>query len=327
MGSVVATRGKIKVFAGNGCPQLASSICEALGVPVGQATVGRFSDGEVNIDIMESVRGCDVFVIQSTGAPANDHLMELLVMIDALKRASAANITAVIPYYGYARQDRKALPRAPISARLVADLLSAAGVNRVLSMEFHAGQIQGFFDAPVDHLYAMPVMRSFLADHYRQFGVEDPSEQLVVVSPDAGGVEKARAYARRLGASLAIIDKRRERANQSKVMNLVGDVEGRHALLVDDMIDTAGTLCHAAEAVKAHGALSVRAAATHAVLSGPAKDRIMASVIEEVVVTDTIPHNNLDSECPKVTVLSVARLFAEAISRVNSSRSISNLFE
>ena len=323
----MATRGKIKVFAGNGCPQLAESICEALGVPMGQATVGRFSDGEVNIDIMESVRGCDVFVIQSTSAPANDHLMELLVMVDALKRASAANITAVIPYYGYARQDRKASPRAPISARLIADLLLTAGVNRVLSMEFHAGQIQGFFDAPVDHLYAMPVMRSYLADHFRELGVEDPQKQLVVVSPDAGGVEKARAYARRLGASLAIIDKRRERANQSKVMNLVGEVEGRHALLVDDMIDTAGTLCHAAEAVKAHGALSVRAAATHAVLSGPAKERLMNSVIEEVVVSNTIPHDTIADDCPKVTVLSVARLFAEAISRVNSSRSISNLFE
>lgn len=323
----MATRGKIKVFAGNGCPQLAESICEALGVPMGQATVGRFSDGEVNIDIMESVRGCDVFVIQSTSAPANDHLMELLVMVDALKRASSENITAVIPYYGYARQDRKASPRAPISARLIADLLLTAGVNRVLSMEFHAGQIQGFFNAPVDHLYAMPVMRSYLADHFRELGVEDPQQQLVVVSPDAGGVEKARAYARRLGASLAIIDKRRERANQSKVMNLVGEVEGRHALLVDDMIDTAGTLCHAAEAVKAHGALSVRAAATHAVLSGPAKERLMNSVIEEVVVSNTIPHDTIADDCPKVTVLSVARLFAEAISRVNSSRSISNLFE
>ena len=323
----MATRGKIKVFAGNACPALAESICEALGVALGQATVGRFSDGEVNIDIMESVRGCDVFVIQSTSAPANDHLMELLVMVDALKRASAENITAVIPYYGYARQDRKASPRAPISARLIADLLLAAGVNRVLSMEFHAGQIQGFFDAPVDHLYAMPVMRSYLSDHYRDLGVEVPQEQLVVVSPDAGGVEKARAYARRLGASLAIIDKRRERANQSKVMNLVGDVAGRHALLVDDMIDTAGTLCHAADAVKAHGALSVRAVATHAVLSGPAKERIMSSVIEEVVVSNTIPHPRIEEECPRVTVLSVARLFAEAISRVNSSRSISNLFE
>jgi ribose-phosphate pyrophosphokinase len=325
--SSMATRGKIKVLAGNACPELASSICDALGVTLGQAKVGRFSDGEVNIDIMESVRGCDCFVIQSTSAPANDHIMELLVMVDALKRASAANITAVIPYYGYARQDRKASPRAPISARLVADILLAAGVNRVLSMEFHAGQIQGFFDAPVDHLYAMPVMRGFLADHFRELGIDDPKEQLVVVSPDAGGVEKARAYARRLGATLAIIDKRRERANESKVMHLVGDVVGRHALLVDDMIDTAGTLCRAAEAVKAAGALSVRAAATHGVLSGPAKKRLMESVIEEIVLTDTIPHTNLAEECPKVTVLSVARLFAEAISRVNSSRSISNLFE
>jgi ribose-phosphate pyrophosphokinase len=325
--SSMATRGKIKVLAGNACPELASSICDALGVTLGQATVGRFSDGEVNIDIMESVRGCDCFVIQSTSAPANDHIMELLVMVDALKRASASNITAVIPYYGYARQDRKASPRAPISARLVADILLAAGVNRVLSMEFHAGQIQGFFDVPVDHLYAMPVMRGFLADHFLELGIDNPKEQLVVVSPDAGGVEKARAYARRLGATLAIIDKRRERANESKVMHLVGDVAGRHALLVDDMIDTAGTLCRAAEAVKAAGALSVRAAATHGVLSGPAKTRLMESVIEEIVLTDTIPHTNLAEDCPKVTVLSVARLFAEAISRVNSSRSISNLFE
>jgi len=324
---VVGTRGKIKVLAGNACPDLANAICDSLGVRLGEATVSRFSDGEVNIDIMESVRGCDCFVIQSTSAPANEHIMELLVMIDALKRASAHKITAVIPYYGYARQDRKASPRAPISARLVADLLLAAGVNRVLSMEFHAGQIQGFFDAPVDHLYAMPVMRTFLADRYRELGITNPREELVVVSPDAGGVEKARAYARRLGATLAIIDKRRERANESKVMHLVGEVEGRHALLVDDMIDTAGTLCHAAEAIKAHGALSVRAAATHAVLSGPAKERLMNSVIEEVVVTDTIPHTDLDENCPKVTVLSVARLFAEAISRVNSGRSISNLFE
>jgi ribose-phosphate pyrophosphokinase len=323
----MANRGKIKVFAGNACPELAKSICEALGVQMGQAKVGRFSDGEVNIDIMESVRGCDCFVIQSTSAPANDHLMELLVMVDALKRASASNITAVIPYYGYARQDRKASPRAPISARLVADLLLAAGVNRVLSMEFHAGQIQGFFDAPVDHLYAMPVMRGYLAEDYRNIGVTSPEKELVVVSPDAGGVEKARAYARRLGATLAIIDKRRERANESKVMNLVGDVEGRHALLVDDMIDTAGTLCRAAEAVKAAGALSVRAVATHAVLSGPAKERLMNSVIEEIVVSNTIPHPNINNDCPRVTVLCVARLFAEAISRVNSSRSISNLFE
>jgi ribose-phosphate pyrophosphokinase len=324
----MGTRGKIKVFTGNSNPGLAQDICVALGVPVGDATVGRFSDGEVQIEICESVRGSDCYVIQSTSAPANEHIMELLVMVDALKRASAAEITAVIPYYGYARQDRKVSPRAPISARLVADILLAAGVDRVLSMEFHAGQIQGFFNTPVDHLYAMPVMMERLRTTYaEQLANQDPDDpQIVVVSPDAGGVERARAYAKRLGASLAIIDKRRQRANESKVMNLIGDVDGKHALIVDDLIDTAGTLCHAADAVLASGAVSVRSAAVHPVFSGPAFERLNASSLTEILVTDTVAHQGLSAKCPKVTVLSTARLFAEAISRINSGRSISNLF-
>lgn len=324
----MGVRGPIKVFSGNSNPQLAADICEQLGVTVGKAEVSRFSDGEVQIDICESVRGADCFLIQSTSNPANEHLMEMLVMVDALKRASAAEITAVIPYYGYARQDRKVSPRAPISARLVADLLVAVGVHRVLSMEFHAGQIQGFFDMPVDHLFAMPCMMKRLHEVFEKELAEQTPEnpQIAVISPDAGGVERARAYAKRLKATLAIVDKRRSAPGKSQVMHLVGEVAGKHALIVDDMIDTAGTLTQAAQAVIDAGAISVRAASTHAVLSGPALERITNSALTEVVVTDTIRHNDLATHCPKITTLSAAALFAEAISRINSGRSISSLF-
>ena len=309
-----------KVFSGNSNPKLARDICAHLGRPLSAASVDRFSDGETSVEIGENVRGVECFVVQSTCTPTNDHLMELLVMIDALKRASAASITAVIPYYGYARQDRKVAPRTPITAKLVADLLTAAGANRVVSMDMHAGQIQGFFNIPFDHLYAAPV----LVEHMKQT-VEDP-EQVVIVSPDAGGVERARAYSKRLGASLAIVDKRRARANVAEVMNLIGDVEGKHAILLDDMIDTAGTLTNAARALMEKGAARVSAYAVHPVLSGPAIERLEDSPIDRVVVTDTIPLREEARACAKIQVLSVARLFGEAIRRIHSADSLSSLF-
>lgn len=310
----------LKIFAGNSNLNLAKDICAALERPLSRAEVGRFSDGEINVEIRENARGIDCFLVQSTCTPTNDHLMELLVMIDALKRASAASITAVIPYYGYARQDRKVAPRTPITAKLVADLLTAAGATRVLSMDMHAGQIQGFFDIPFDHLYAAPV----LIDHMKG-QVEDPDE-VVIVSPDAGGVERARAYSKRLGASLAIVDKRRAKANVAEVMHLIGDVEGKHAVLLDDMIDTAGTLTSAAAALVEKGARRVSAYAVHPVFSGPAIERLQASVIDQVVVTDTIPLSPAAAACSKIESLSVASLFGEAIQRIHGGDSLSSLF-
>jgi ribose-phosphate pyrophosphokinase len=309
-----------KVFAGNSNLQLAQALCAQLERPLSKATVGRFSDGEIQVEIGENVRGADTFVIQSTCRDANVYLMELLIMIDALKRASAGSIVAVLPYYGYARQDRKVAPRTPITAKLVADLIEAAGATRVVSMDMHAGQIQGFFNIPFDHLYAAPV----LLDHMKR-KFEGQSE-LVVVSPDAGGVERARAYSKRLGAGLGIIDKRRTKPNVAEVLNVIGDVSGKVAIILDDMIDTAGTLTQAANALVDKGASRVYAYATHAVLSGPAVERIQKSPLEEVVVTDTIPLTPAAQACLKMKQLSTARLFAEAVKRIHSADSLSSLF-
>jgi ribose-phosphate pyrophosphokinase len=309
---------ELKLFSGKANPALAKEICAYLGIHLGEATVSSFSDGEARIRIEENVRGADVFVMQSTCPPVNDSIMELLIMIDALKRSSAYRITAVIPYFGYARQDRKDQPRIPISAKLIADLITTAGADRVLTMDLHAGQIQGFFNIPVDHLYATPV----LLDYISKAGGKD----LVVVSPDAGGVERARAFAKRLQANLAIIDKRREGPNQTQIMNIIGDVEGRSALLLDDMIDTAGTIVQGAQACANKGATRVWAGCTHAVLSGPALERIQASCLEEIVVTNTIPLNGKEQRCPKLRVLSVAPLLGEAITRIHEEESVSSLF-
>lgn len=309
----------VRIFAGNSNPELARAICAYLGTDLGNARVGRFSDGEIRVEIDESVRGADVYVIQSTCAPVNDNLMELLIMLDALKRASAGSISAVIPYFGYARQDRKAAPRAPISARLITDLITTAGAGRIITMELHAGQIQGFFNGPVDHLYASPVM----LDSMRALGLARP----VIVSPDAGGVERARAYAKKLDTSLAILDKRRAGPNVAEVMNLVGEVDGCDAIIVDDMIDTAGTLVQGAEALRKFGARSVYAFASHPVLSGPAISRISESCLERVVVSDTIPLNPDGRACPKIQVLSVANIFGEAIKRIHDLDSVSSLFD
>ena len=297
---------------------MAQEICQSLDIPLGKAEVKHFSDGEVSVEIHESVRGMQVFVIQSTCPPVNDNLMELLVIIDALKRASSEEITAVIPYYGYGRQDRKVFPRAPITAKLVADLLETAGVKRVISMELHAGQIQGFFNIPVDHLYSSPEM----VDYFRSKFNKD----MVVVSPDAGGVERARAYAQRLGVGLAIIDKRRESPNVAQIMNIVGDVKGRNAVILDDMVDTAGTLVRAAEALRDNGAKKVYGACTHPVLSGPAVERISGSPIEEMIVTNTIPLREDAEKSKKLKVLSVSKLFADAIKMVYQRGSVSKLF-
>lgn len=309
----------IKLFTGNSNRALAEEIAGVLNIPVGDATVSNFCDGEIMVKIDENVRGSDVFVVQSTCMPVNNNIMELLLMIDALKRASARRITAVIPYYGYARQDRKSQPRVPISARLIADLLSAVGIGRVLTMDLHAGQIQGFFNIPVDHLYATPVLSDYVKKEY----IND----IVIVSPDAGGVERARAFAKRLNSSLAIIDKRREKANVSEVLNVIGEVEGMDAILFDDMIDTAGTITHAASALKEKGSKRVIAACAHAVLSGPALDRINESELEEVIVTNTIPMNEKQKKCKKLTVLSVASLLGEAIKRIHEETSVSSLFD
>jgi ribose-phosphate pyrophosphokinase len=310
---------RTRIFTGNSNPELARAICRYLGTDLGRARVSNFSDGETRVEIDESVRGADVYVIQSTCTPVNDNLMELLIMIDALKRASAGSISAVMPYFGYARQDRKAVARAPISARLVTDLLSAAGVNRLITMELHAGQIQGFFNGPVDHLYCSPVMMK----HLQSMELVKP----VIVSPDAGGVERARAYAKKLNTSLAIIDKRREGPNVAEVMHLVGDVEGCDAIVVDDMIDTGGTLCQGAQALKEFGARRVIAVASHPVLSGPAIGRIAESCIEQVIVSDSIPLTSAGRACPKFKVLSVADLFGEAIRRIHDFDSVSSLFD
>jgi ribose-phosphate pyrophosphokinase len=310
---------EIKLFTGNSNPALAASIAGFLDTTLGRAKVGRFSDGEINVEIADNVRGRDVFLIQPTCSPANDHLIELLVMADACKRASAGRITAVMPYYGYARQDRKVASRAPITAKLVADLLQTAGIHRVLTMELHAGQIQGFFDIPVDNLYAS----GQLGTHCQEVL---PRKDLVVVSPDAGGVERARAFAKRFKGGLAIIDKRRSGPNVAEVMHLIGDVEGKTAILVDDMIDTAGTLCKAAQAVADNGATRVFAVATHPVLSGPAVKRLEDSVIEKVLVTDTIPLSSAALEVGKIEVVSVAGLFGEAIRAIHHDDSVSRLF-
>lgn len=308
----------IKIISGSSHRSLSQEVADNLGVSLCDTKISSFSDGEIMIQINENVRGSDAFVIQSTSPPVNDSIMELLLIIDALKRASAGRITAVMPYYGYARQDRKVQPRVPISSKLVADIVTAAGANRVLAVDLHAGQIQGFFNIPVDHLYAMPV----LVEHIRGRQFKD----LVIVSPDAGGVERARAFAKRLQCSLAIIDKRREIANVCEVLNVIGDVTGRDTLLLDDMIDTAGTTTQAAAALKQGGANRVFAAATHAVLSGSAIERINASVIEEIIVTNTIPLDSKKEKCRKLTVLSIAPLLADAIKRIHDESSISSLF-
>lgn len=309
----------ISIFTGTANKTLGKAIADYLELPLGRAEVTRFSDGEIFARINENVRGVDVYVIQPTCAPVNDNLMELLVVVDALKRASAGSITAVLPYYGYARQDRKVAPRTPITAKLVADLITGAGVGRVVAVDLHAGQIQGFFNCPFDHLYANTVVLDYLSKRFADTDV-------VFVSPDAGGVERTRAYAKRMDADLAIIDKRREKANVSEVMHIVGDVKGRDCVILDDMIDTAGTLCNAASALRQHGAKRVFAAATHGVLSGPAVERIAASQLEEVVVTDTIPLGKAAVECGKFKVLTVASLLGEAIKRIHHSDSVSSLF-
>lgn len=309
---------EIKVFSGNANQTLAREICEQLGTAPGNAIVAQFSDGEINVRIMDNVRGMDVFVVQPTSSPVNRHLMELLIMIDALKRASATRITAVLPYYGYARQDRKAQPRVPITAKLVADLITAAGANRVLTMDLHAGQIQGFFNIPVDNLFAAPVLLDYIRS--KKF------KNLAVVSPDAGGVERARAFAKRLEASLAIIDKRRDKPNVAQVMNIIGDVKGHDCLLLDDMVDTAGTLTEGVSALKEAGAGIISAACTHAVLSGPAIQRINGSSLDEVIVTNTISMDSKQKECKKLTVLSVAPILSESIKRIHEETSLSSLF-
>ena len=307
------------VFTGNANPKLAEDVIKHLGIPMGKADVGTFSDGEVNIEIMENVRGKDVFVLQSTCSPCNNNLMELLIMIDALRRSSAGRITAVIPYFGYARQDRRPrTARVAISAKLVAEMIANAGANRTLIMDLHADQIQGFFDIPTDNIYGSPVL---LGDLWRK-----TYENMIVVSPDVGGVVRARAMAKHLGCDLAIIDKRRPKANEAKVMHIIGDVEGRTCVLMDDMVDTANTLCEAANALKNNGALKVVAYATHPVLSGPAVGRITESSLDEVVVTDSIPLGDNAAKCSKIRQLSIAELLAESIRRISNEDSVSSLF-
>ncbi|HVO29805.1 MAG TPA: ribose-phosphate pyrophosphokinase [bacterium] len=311
----------LKLFTGNSNPALAREVADSLGIGLGKAAVKKFSDGEIQVEIDDNVRGVDVFLLQSTCPPVNENLMELLVMCDAMRRASAARITAVIPYYGYARQDRKVAPRAPITAKLVADLIVAGGAERMLSMDLHAGQIQGFFNIPFDHLFAMPVSLEYIR---RKFN--NRTEDIVVVSPDAGGVERARAYAKRLGASLAIIDKRRSGPNVAEVMNIIGDVKGRDVVIVDDMIDTAGTLTQGAKAMKDAGAKRIFSVATHAVLSGPAVSRIKESVLDGVGVTNTIGLSEAAKASGKIEAISVAGLFAESIRRIHHNDSVSSLF-
>ena len=309
---------KFKIFAGSAFPELAQRICKYLGVEVGGAKLGRFSDGEIYFQILENVRGADVFVVQTCADPVDHHLLELLLMIDAFKRASAWRVTAVVPYYAYARQDRKDKPRVPISAKLVADLLETAGASRALTLDLHAPQIQGYFNVPVDHLYASPV----LVEYFKQRKLHD----VTVVSPDAGGVERARLFAKRMDSPLAIVDKRRIDVNVSEVMHLIGDVKDRTALVIDDIIDTAGTLVKTAEALLENGASKVYAACTHPVLSGPAVERIQKSEIVEVVVTDSIPLSRAACELPKIKTLSVAPLLARGIQSIHEETSISELF-
>ena len=306
----------IKIFTGNANPELAKEICDYLGIDLGDSVVSKFSDGEINVEIDESVRGKDVYIVQPTCEPGNEHIMELLIMVDAIRRASARRITAVIPYYGYARQDRKSRGREPITAKLIANLLTKAGCRRVLTMDLHAQQIQGFFDVPVDHLYAAPI----IANYFQSLELDD----LVVVSPDIGGVARARKFAELLHAPLAIIDKRRPKPNVSEVMNIIGDIDGKNVILIDDIIDTAGTITNAAKALKERGAKEVYASCSHAVLSGPAIDRLNDCPIKEVVTTNSIPTDS--KNCDKIKVLSVASLFGEAIMRIFQDASVSKMF-
>jgi ribose-phosphate pyrophosphokinase len=310
---------RIRIFTGNANVALAQKISENLGISIGKAHVSAFSDGETRVEINENVRGMDVFIIQPTCPPVNVTLMELLIMIDAARRASADRITAVIPYYGYGRQDRKVAPRAPISAKLVADLITKAGANRILAMDLHAGQIQGFFNIPVDNLFATPVLLDYIKKNFQ-------CDNLVTVSPDSGGVERARAFGKRLGASLAIIDKRREGPNEAQVMNIIGHVKGKKVILLDDMIDTAGTVVQAAKALKEEGALEISVCCTHPVLSGPAIERIEQSDLKEVIVTDTIPLHEKAKACSRIKVLSVSGLLSEAVRRIYYNDSVSSLF-
>ncbi|NQU12959.1 MAG: ribose-phosphate pyrophosphokinase, partial [Desulfobacteraceae bacterium] len=306
------------VFPGNSNPGLAKKICKYLGVQLGGAKVKTFSDGEIQIEIEETVRGKDIFIVQSTCPPVNDNLVELLLMIDAFKRSSASRITAVMPYYGYSRQDKKVVPRVPISAKLIADLLTVAGTNRLITMDLHAGQIQGFFDIPVDNLFAAPVIIEYIKSNF--------SNNLVIVSPDAGGVERARAYAKRLNTDLAIVDKRRDAPNRAIAMSVIGDVTDKVAVILDDMIDTAGTLIEAAYAIIEHGAKEVHACCAHPIFSGPAIDRIKNSVLKSVVVSDTIPLNSKAETCNKISILSISELVGESIIRCHKGDSVSNLF-
>ena len=317
------SRGKdLKIFAGSSNRKLAEDICRELGTALGNCETGAFSDGENYVSIYETVRGSDVFVVQSTSSPVNDNLMEMLIMIDALKRASAGRITAVMPYFGYARQDRKTKPRDPISAKLVANLITRAGADRVLTMDLHANQIQGFFDIPVDNLLGSPVFVNYFREKFA-----DCHDQTMVVSPDVGSVARARAFAQKLDMPMAIVDKRRQKANSSEVMNIIGDVKGMNVILLDDMVDTAGSLCHAAEALVKNGAASVTACASHGVLSGSALDRINGSAIDEVLFLDTIqPKPGVATLCPKIKYLSVAHMFAEAIAHIYEETSVSKLF-
>ncbi len=308
----------IRLITGNANPELAKKVSEYLQTPLTETTVTTFSDGEIMVQIKENIRGSDAFIIQPTCPPVNHNIMELLLLIDALKRASARRITAVIPYYGYARQDRKVQPRVPISAKLIANLITVAGANRVLSIDLHAGQIQGFFDIPVDHLIALPVFLDYLR--------KNKLENIIVVSPDAGGTERARVFAKKIDAPLAIVDKRRDAPNVSKVMHVIGDVKDKDAILIDDMIDTAGTITQAAKALLEKGAKRVFAAATHGVLSGPAIERLNDSVLEKVIITDTVPIGDKKEKCPKIEVLTVAHLLGEAIKRIHEETSISSLF-
>jgi len=309
----------LRVFTGNANPELAQKICDHLDIALGQALVTAFSDGEIRVEIGENVRGRDVFLIQATSPPANHNLMELLIMIDAVKRASARRITAVMPYYGYARQDRKVAPRVPITAKLVADLLTTAGADRVLTMDLHVGQIQGFFDIPVDNLYASPVMIPYISKNFNQ--------ELTIVSPDAGGVPRARAYAKRLGANLGLIDKRRDAPGKAKAMHIIGEVKDKEVVILDDIIDTGGTLSEAAQVIIKNGARNINACCTHAVLSGPALERITNSKLNRLVVTDTIRLSEEALNCPKIVQLSVSHLLARAISNIHHEDTISSLFE
>lgn len=308
----------LKVISGNAHQELATEIANHLNIPLTAADVRKFSDGEIFVEVKENVRGADVFVVQPTCTPVNDHLMELVIMVDALRRASARRITAVVPYYGYARQDRKNAPRVPISAKVVAEMFMAVGVRRVLCMDLHAGQIQGFFNIPVDHLYAAPVLLDYIKETF--------GDDVVMVSPDAGGVERTRAFAKRLDSGLAIIDKRREKANVCEAMHVIGDVEGKTAILMDDMVDTAGTLCAGAQTLLDNGAKEVHACCSHPVLSGPAIERLNASKLKSLVVTNSIPLNGKEKACDKIKVLSVSKLLAEAINRIHNEDSVSSLF-